>query len=121
MGNDWMPEQVYMKDSFIQNITENPSGIQFVHRMMALVVVLVLGFLWNRSNKLQLNHYQQLGVTLLIYGLTVQFILGVLTLIYNVPVFLGALHQTGAFFLFMSSIFLIFHLFNFSKHSERIG
>ncbi len=121
MGESWMPEQVYMKDGFIQNITENASGIQFVHRMMALVLVLVLGFLWSRSNKLNLNRYQKLGVTLLIYGLTMQFILGVLTLIYNVPVFLGALHQTGAFFLFLSSIFLIFHLFNFSKHSERIG
>ena len=121
MGNDWMPEQVYMKDSFIQNITENPSGIQFVHRMMALIVVLVLGLLWNKSTKLNLTKYQQLGVTLLIYGLTVQFILGVFTLIYNVPVFLGALHQTGAFFLFLSSIFLIFHLFNYTKNSERIG
>jgi heme A synthase len=41
--------------------------------------------------------------------------LGVFTLIYNVPVLLGALHQTGAFFLFACGIYLLFHLFNKPK------
>lgn len=119
MGDSWMPEQVYMKENLLANLTENPSGIQFVHRTLAFVVIMTLSFLWYRSNKLNLNSSQQTGVTWLIYGLTVQFILGVLTLIYNVPVILGALHQTGAFFLFLTCIFLIFHLFNFSSSSER--
>lgn len=112
MGDQWFADQVSMKDSFLQNILENPSGIQFMHRTIALIVVLLLIGLWSRSNKLQLTRQQQLGVTLLIYGVTVQFILGVLTLLYHVPVFLGALHQTGAFFLFAASIYLLFHIFN---------
>lgn len=112
MGVDWMPEQVYMKEGFWRNILENASGIQFMHRTIAVVVVLLLCMIWYRSNKLQLNTYQQRGVTLLIYGVTLQFILGVLTLIYQVPVLLGVLHQTGAFFLFAVSIYLLFHLYN---------
>ncbi|MCC6370678.1 MAG: COX15/CtaA family protein [Bacteroidia bacterium] len=112
MGEDWMPEQVYWKESLSENIFENASGIQFMHRMLALVVVTALGFIWYRSNKLQLNKAQYLGVTFLIYGVTIQFILGVLTLLYNVPVILGALHQTGAFFLFLSTVYLIFQLHN---------
>lgn len=112
MGDSWMAEQVYMKEGFLENILENPSGIQFVHRTMAVLVVLLIGFIWNRSNKLKLSKEQNLGVTLLVYGVTIQFILGVLTLIYGVPVIMGALHQSGAFFLFLSSIYLIFHLFN---------
>jgi heme a synthase len=110
MGTEWMPEQVTMKDTFIENITENPSGIQFTHRMLAIVVVILLCVLWSRSVKLKLSMPQQYGVSMLIYGVTIQFILGVLTLIYNVPVVMGALHQTGAFFLFMATIYLIFHL-----------
>ncbi len=39
MGDSWMPEQVYMKDSFFENILENPSGIQFMHRTIALIIV----------------------------------------------------------------------------------
>jgi cytochrome c oxidase assembly protein subunit 15 len=57
-----------------------------------------------------LNKRQQMGVTLLIYGVTVQFMLGIFTLLYQVPIVLGALHQTGAFFLFAVSIYLLFHL-----------
>lgn len=112
MGDSWMPEQVYMKEGFFENILENPSGIQFVHRTLAVLVVLLIGFIWSKSNKLKLSKQQNLGVTLLIYGVTIQFILGVLTLLYNVPVIMGALHQSGAFFLFSASVYLIFHLFN---------
>jgi len=112
MGDSWVAEQVYMKDSFFANILENPSGIQFMHRTIAFIVVALICFIWYRSDKLKLSRQQTLGVNLLIFGVTVQFILGVLTLVYNVPVIMGALHQSGAFFLFLSSIYLIFHLYN---------
>lgn len=110
MGEGWIPEQVYMKDTLFQNMFENPSGIQFTHRMLAIILVCFVIYIWYASNKFKLNKWQYTGVTLLIYGITLQFILGVLTLIYNVPVAMGALHQTGAFFLFASTIYLIFHL-----------
>ena len=109
MGEEWMPEQVTMKDSIYLNFMENASGIQFMHRMLAILVCVILCVIWYKSNKLKLSTEQYKGVTFLIYGVTIQFILGVLTLLYNVPVVLGVLHQTGAFFLFATSIYLIFH------------
>lgn len=112
MGDTWIPEQVYMKDSLAENILENPSGIQFMHRTIALIIVGLICFIWYRSDKLKLSRQQTIGINMLIFGVTIQFILGVLTLLYNVPVIMGALHQTGAFFLFLSCIYLIFHLFN---------
>lgn len=115
MGDTWLPEQVYMKDNLFQNLLENPSGIQFVHRTLAIVLVLALIYIWYRSNLLKLNKQQNLGITFLIYGITIQFLLGVFTLLYQVPIVLGVLHQSGAFFLFLSSIYLLFHLFNFKR------
>lgn len=111
MGDQWIAEQVTMKDSFYLNFFENASGIQFVHRTLAVALVFVLCFLWYRSNKLNLTRPQYRAVTFLIYGITVQFILGVFTLLYHVPVVLGVLHQTGAFFLFASCIYLLFLVF----------
>lgn len=111
MGEEWMPEQVTMKETFYQNFFENASGIQFAHRTIALVVVLLVCVIWYKSNKLQLNPHQYRGVSFLIYGVTIQFILGVLTLIYQVPVVLGVLHQTGAFFLFATGVYLIYQVF----------
>jgi cytochrome c oxidase assembly protein subunit 15 len=115
MGDSWVAEQVYMKETVLENMLENPSGIQFMHRSLAILVVVVLCVLWYKSDKLRLSKQQVKGVNMLIYGVTIQFILGVLTLLYNVPVAMGALHQTGAFFLFLSCIYLIFHLFNRNK------
>ncbi len=111
MGEEWIPEQVTMKNSFYLNFFENASGIQFVHRTLALVIVALLGFIWHKSNKFQLNKQQYRGITFLIYGVTLQFILGVLTLLYHVPVVLGVLHQSGAFFLFGTCVYLLFHVF----------
>jgi cytochrome c oxidase assembly protein subunit 15 len=120
MGNEWMPEQVTIKGSLFQNVFENPSGIQFTHRTIAFLVVLLVCFIWFRANKLKLSKQQDLGVTLLVYGVTIQFILGVFTLLYQVPVALGALHQTGAFFLFGCTIYFLFNLYEHQPiQSER--
>lgn len=118
MGENWIAEQVTMKDTFYQNFFENASGIQFVHRTLALVVVTLVCIIWYKSNKLKLSKQQYTGITFLIYGVTVQFILGVLTLLYQVPVVLGVLHQTGAFFLFAVSIYLMFHVFKKQSHTS---
>ncbi len=110
MGDSWVAEQVYMKPTLFENIFENASGIQFVHRILALIIVILMCVIWHKSTKLKLSKQQNLGISLLIFGVTIQFILGILTLIYNVPIIMGALHQTGAFFLFASCVYLLFQL-----------
>jgi cytochrome c oxidase assembly protein subunit 15 len=111
MGESWFPsDTIIVSDSFVGNFLENGAGVQFMHRTIAFIVVLCVVILWNRSNKLQLTKQQNFGITLLIYGVTAQFILGIYTLLYQVPVVLGVLHQTGAFFLFTVCVYLIFQL-----------
>ena len=108
MGDEWVAEQVFMKGNSFKNFFENASGIQFVHRTLALLVAAMMCTIWYYSNKLKINKTATAGINILIYGVTLQFILGVLVLLYNVPVFTGALHQTGAFVLFADCIFLLF-------------
>lgn len=111
MGNSWFPkETILVEDSMIKNFLEIGAGVQFMHRTIAVLVVLCVVVLWNKSNKLNLSKQQNLSITLLIYGVTAQFIIGIYTLLYQVPVVLGVLHQTGAFFLFTVCIYLLFHL-----------
>jgi heme a synthase len=111
MGTEWFPEETIMiEDSFLKNFLEVGAGVQFMHRTIAFLVVACVALLWSRSSKLNLSKQQSLGITLLIYGVTIQFMLGVFTLMYQVPVVLGVLHQTGAFFLFATCIYLLFHL-----------
>jgi cytochrome c oxidase assembly protein subunit 15 len=108
MGDEWMPETVLMTGQWLKDLTENGAGVQFVHRTFAWVVVLLVIFIWIRSNNLKLNVWQNRGVTWLIYLTTLQILLGIFTLLYSVPVLLGVLHQTVAFFLFATVLYMLF-------------
>lgn len=111
MGDSWFPsDTILIEDSFVKNFFENGAGVQFMHRTFAFVVVSCVIWLWIKSNKLNLSKYQKNAVSLLIYGVTAQIILGIYTLLYQAPIALAALHQTVAFFLFAVSVYLIFHL-----------
>jgi len=118
MADSWFPDDtILISNSFIYNFTANPAGVQFVHRTFAWVVVVLIVGIWMRSNKLQLSKPQYQGVTWLVYLTTLQVLLGIFTLLYMVPVLLGVLHQTIAFMLVATFLFLLFH---FSRKSNLL-
>ncbi len=94
------------------NFIEGKSGVQFVHRTLAYVVVFCILAIWYKAKRIALTSLQTKGINALLIMVGVQFSLGVLTLIYAVPVWLGVLHQVGAFILLSA---MIFTLHRFSK------
>lgn len=109
MGDEWFPEAITAIEPWYSNFTEGLAGVQFVHRYIAYVVVGLFIALWYRTKNMGLSSYQQNGIKALGIALGVQFLLGLFTLLYSVPITLGVLHQVGAFFLFATSIYLVFH------------
>jgi len=95
-----------------KNFVEGKSGVQFVHRYLAYIVVAIIGLIWYKTRKLTLSLLQKKGVNVLLALVLLQFILGVFTLILQVPVWLGVLHQVVAFFLLAA---MTFTLHRFSK------
>jgi len=79
--------------------------IQFMHRMIAVVLVIFAGALWFRSRKETSSPAQKQGIQLMLGMICLQFLLGVCTLLLHVPVWLGVLHQLGAVLLLLSSLF----------------
>lgn len=94
------------------NFLEGKSGVQFVHRIMAYVVVIVLGMIWFKGQKMDLTTYQKKGLNAILIFVGLQFVLGVMTIMLQVPVWLGVAHQVGAFFLLSA---VVFSLHRFSK------
>ncbi|NRB58538.1 MAG: COX15/CtaA family protein [Winogradskyella sp.] len=94
------------------NFIEGKSGVQFVHRTLAYIVVAFVLAIWYKTSKLELTKWQGKGVNLLLIIVGFQFLLGVLTILLAVPVWLGVLHQVGAFFLLSA---MVFTLHRFSK------
>ncbi|KAB1067235.1 heme A synthase [Tamlana haliotis] len=103
----FMHHTVYVLEPFYRNLIENPSGIQFVHRILAYIVVIFILIIWKKSQKLTLTSLQKQGVNSLVFLVFLQFSLGVLTLIYQVPLWLGVAHQVGAFFLLTGMTFAL--------------
>ena len=109
----FMHETVYIEqDPIYLNFLEGKSGVQFVHRTLAYVVVAFILAIWYKATRNDLTKWQTKGVNSLFVMVGVQFLLGVLTLIYAVPVWLGVLHQVGAFILLSC---MVFTLHRFSK------
>jgi len=106
-------ETVYIEQNpLYKNFIEGKSGVQFVHRTLAYFVVIFIAVIWYKSRKLELTKYQSLGINSLLILVGIQFLLGVLTLLLHVPVWLGVVHQVGAFFLLSA---MTFTLHRFSK------
>ncbi|MDO7171506.1 COX15/CtaA family protein [Mariniflexile sp. AS56] len=102
----------YTLEPFYKNFIENPSGIQFIHRTTAYLVVFFIFLIWRKSRTLSLTTQQQKGINALIILVFAQFVLGVFTIILQVPLWLGVAHQIGAFLLLSA---MTFTLHRFSK------
>lgn len=107
MGNNWIAPEVTALTPFLKNFIDGVAGVQFIHRYNAYVVVLLVCLLWFKSRRQTLLPTQSKGINFLLGMVFLQFLLGVFTLIYSVPIVLGVLHQTGAFLLFASTIFVL--------------
>ena len=121
MHNHWpmMSEGKFMHDTvlleqtpIIKNFFEGKSGVQFVHRCLAYIVVIFVGLIWHRSRKIELTTTQRNSVNALVLFVCLQFLLGVFTILLAVPLWLGVAHQVGALFLLTG---MTFTLHRFSK------
>jgi cytochrome c oxidase assembly protein subunit 15 len=109
-GGLWMPDTVtYMKPWHL-NYLENPSGVQFVHRTLALIILTLVAYIWFETRKIHCTISQNSAINSLLILILTQVILGIYTLLNHVPVVLGALHQITAFFL-LSAVVYTLHRF----------
>lgn len=118
---DWngrlIPAGLSSLQPFIVNFVENPVGVQFVHRSIGWLVLLAtltyLFIVWR-------NHQgRRLRTAALLFSLAVgaQFTLGILTLIWFVPISVASMHQGGAVIMLLLLIWNVF--LTSRKHSKQ--
>jgi cytochrome c oxidase assembly protein subunit 15 len=110
MGTSLFPDTIISFSPFWRNLLENPAGVQFIHRYIAYAVVIAVVFLWETARKMQLTTLQRKAANIMLGVVCTQFILGIITIVYAVPITMGVLHQTGAFVLFASILFFLHSL-----------
>lgn len=97
------------------NFLEGQSGVQFIHRTLPVLIVIYAVYLWFSKKPQLLRPRKALNLVLVFLG--AQFCLGVFTLLYAVPVWLGVLHQVTALALLLSVVRLYYYSGSKGKHS----
>ena len=96
MNGDWVAAEAFSEKPLLDDLFENRASVQFEHRLLALVAALAVAALWIAARRARLPRRAGLAVHALLAVLVAQVTLGVLTLLYVVPVALAAAHQAGA-------------------------
>lgn len=96
MAGQWVPDGVWSLVPGWRNLFENVVTIQFAHRVLAVVVTVTVAAWWAASLRLPRGDPARLTGFLTLLALVVQVALGISTLLYKVPLVLGAAHQAGA-------------------------
>lgn len=112
MGDRWVPEGLMRLQPWWINFFENTATAQFTHRLLGMTVMAVAIALWIRVRHAKLQNRTRRLMELLAAAVSAQAAIGVATLIHQVPVGLGVLHQGGALAVFTITILVIYELGN---------
>ena len=107
-----MNEQFIANDVNIKNIISiesisNPSYVQFLHRLLAYFIILY-------SFSIYFFYFRRINVTkpfkLIFFAICIQVVLGIFTLISNLNIYLASLHQIGSILLISCTIYTLFYV-----------
>ncbi len=108
MDGEFLAAAATMMIPFWHNFIENGAMVQFIHRWIGTLLLLLVSFILVYSiagrlpRKLQWVSAALLGITL------TQYLLGVMTLLHYVPVALGSTHQAVACFVLLANVYLVY-------------
>jgi cytochrome c oxidase assembly protein subunit 15 len=104
MDGRWVAEEAFSGPSLLHDLFEDRATIQFNHRLLALIVTLAVAAYWWQAQRAAATAAAQLAAHFLLAALAAQMALGILTLVYVVPVALAAAHQAGALVLLTAAL-----------------
>ncbi len=104
MGRSWIPDAILSYPSLIENFLENRTMIQFIHRMGGWCLFF-FSFIFIFYKKKLNTPEQKRSFKMLAGMIHLQFVLGVVTIIYSIPLSVALLHQLGACVLVILSFY----------------
>ena len=110
MADRWIPSDILAYVPTIRNFTENPTTVQFDHRILGITTLSLISGLWLLSRRSVLPPRAYKAATAVAIMGWMQVLLGVTTLLTYVPVPLAASHQSGSLVLLSMAIWLTHEL-----------
>ncbi|MFI5312402.1 MAG: COX15/CtaA family protein, partial [Gemmatimonadales bacterium] len=102
MGAGIVPAEYGQLSPWWRNLFENPSAVQFNHRLIAMTTLVTAILLWKAFRKADARFRWRMNLVLA--AALFQVALGITTLLASVPVWLGVAHQGGALLLLTAAL-----------------
>ena len=108
MGEGFVPNEIKISTLSLSSFSD-PVFVQFAHRMTAYLLSVIIVIFCIKGWKIG-NKKLSLVLGYIFVALVIQVLLGIVTLVYNVPIELALLHQLGAVLLLSCLIWAYFLL-----------
>lgn len=102
MNESWFPRHGLALQPLLINLVENPGTVQWIHRLLGTLLALLIIGLWIKTKFSPTEKELSRRVDILLGVILIQYLLGVFTLLYQVPVALGVIHQAMAMILWIA-------------------
>lgn len=112
MAGRLIPSDLFAYAPWLSNFTENPTTVQFNHRILGTTTLAFVTYLALKSRKLPIHPRAMKAVTALTFFSWLQVGLGITTLLTYVPVSIAAMHQANALVTLSSGLWLSHELKN---------
>lgn len=110
MADKWIPSDILALTPVLSNFTENPTTVQFDHRLLGTATLTLITGMFLLSRKYVLPPRAYKAATAVALMGWMQVLLGISTLLTYVPVPLAASHQSGSLVLLSLAIWLTHEL-----------
>jgi cytochrome c oxidase assembly protein subunit 15 len=107
MGEGLAPPDLFAMTPAWLNFFENPSAVQFMHRVFAVTTFACVLLLWAATRSRATAPRPRTAASVLFAVAALQVLLGVSTLLLYVPIPLASLHQATAVLVFTTAIWLL--------------
>ena len=114
MGASYFPDDSKMIEFLNISVFDNPSIVQFLHRNLAYLIMIVYIFLlisiFKETNKIFRKPVLIIGISLFL-----QVVLGVLTILSGVKIIYASLHQINSILIILSTLYFLY----ISRYEEK--
>ncbi|AZU37298.1 heme A synthase [Wolbachia endosymbiont of Bemisia tabaci] len=105
MDGQIVPEDLFFLQPTWLNIFENRATVQFVHRVLALLILVLVAILTIKNASIR-------PLYVMLFSVIIQVILGIVTLLLHIPMAIAIAHQMFSFILFGSGLYCLRYLRN---------
>ncbi|XP_017761845.1 PREDICTED: cytochrome c oxidase assembly protein COX15 homolog [Eufriesea mexicana] len=110
MANKWIPDDIFTVSPTWKNFTENPTTVQFDHRILGITTLSLITYIAFASRKYKLPGNAKKAILAVLGAGYLQVLLGISTLVHHVPLSLAASHQSGSLIVLSTMIWLCHEL-----------